>query len=68
MIKNQNKPHFLGYIDKTKKEMLPLRPGDVHATYADVTGLIEDFRYKPNTLHVEGIKRFVMWYKSFYKI
>lgn len=48
--------------------MLPLQPDDVPATYADVSGLIEDFDYKPNTSHTEGIARFISWYKKFYTI
>ncbi len=39
---------------------------DVPATFADVTRLIEDFGYKPNTSFTEGIARFIKWYKSFY--
>jgi UDP-glucuronate 4-epimerase len=48
--------------------MLPLQLNDVPASYAGVTGLIEDFDYKPNTSHTDGIARFIKWYKKFYKI
>ena len=56
-------------IGKTaKKNMLPIQPGDVPSTYADVTDLIEDLGYKPNTSIEEGISNFVDWYKEFFKI
>jgi UDP-glucuronate 4-epimerase len=47
---------------------LPLQPGDVPATWADVTDLIEDMGYRPNTQVQEGIKRFVDWYRAFYQV
>ena len=50
------------------KKMLPLQAGDVPATYADVSGLIEEFGYIPNTSHTEGIAQFVNWYNEFYEI
>lgn len=49
-----------------QKEYLPMQPGDVQATYADVSGLVRDFGYRPDTPLREGVKRFVDWYKSFY--
>ena len=51
-----------------KKNLLPLQPGDVPDTYADVTALVEDVGYRPGTPIVEGIARFVAWYKEYYKI
>lgn len=51
---------------KAKKEMLPMQPGDVLDTYADVEGLIEDMDYQPTTSLEDGIKEFVRWYKSYY--
>ena len=51
---------------KAKKEMLPMQPGDVESTFADVTELINDFDYKPSTDLDTGIEKFVAWYKSFY--
>lgn len=64
---------FIKAIEKTlnreaKKEMLPIQPGDVPATWADVDGLIENLNYKPSTLIEEGIKKFIDWYRDFYKI
>jgi UDP-glucuronate 4-epimerase len=53
---------------KAKKNFLPMQPGDVPATFADVDGLIHDFDYKPNTDYREGIRRFVKWYRDYYKI
>ena len=52
---------------KAKKELLPLQPGDVPETYADITDLEADLNYKPVTKIEEGVKNFVDWYKSYYK-
>ena len=49
-----------------KKEFLPLQPGDVPETYADISDLEEFFEYKPTTKVEDGIKNFVEWYKSYY--
>ncbi|MBI5916953.1 MAG: NAD-dependent epimerase [Bacteroidetes bacterium] len=49
------------------KEFLPMQPGDVEATYADVSGLVEDFDYKPDTSIQNGIDEFVKWYQGYYK-
>ena len=51
-----------------KRELLPLQPGDVPDTYADVKDLVEDFGYQPKTDVVHGISRFVSWYKNYYKV
>ena len=51
-----------------KRELLPLQPGDVPDTYADVKALVEDFGYQPKTDVVHGISRFVSWYKNYYKV
>ena len=51
---------------KAEKELLPMQPGDVEATYADVQSLVEDIGYQPTTLLEEGIERFVAWYKDYY--
>ena len=51
---------------KAKKIFMPIQDGDVVSTYADVSGLIDDFDYKPNTTLEDGIKEFVKWYKAFY--
>ena len=52
---------------KAKKNMLPIQLGDVPATYADVTDLIEDVNYKPATPIQQGINNFVKWFQEFYK-
>ena len=51
-----------------QKNMMPIQAGDVPATYADVTDLVEDLGYKPNTPIQEGIDKFVDWYLDFFKI
>ncbi len=53
---------------KAKKNFLPLQPGDVVETYADIDELVKDIGYKPQTPVEVGIKRFVEWYKDYYKI
>ena len=50
------------------KNMLPLQPGDVPASHADVKDLIKDFNYAPETKIEDGIKKFIDWYIEFYKI
>jgi len=56
------------YLGKTaEKELLPLQPGDVPDTYADVQALVEDVGYKPDTTIEQGIAKFVTWYNSYYK-
>ncbi len=52
---------------KAEMNMLPLQPGDVPDTYADVQDLVTDMDYKPNTSVEEGIANFVDWYREFYK-
>jgi UDP-glucuronate 4-epimerase len=51
---------------EAKKEFLPMQPGDVPRTEADVTDLMEDLGYKPNTTVQKGIERFIEWYKSYF--
>jgi len=53
---------------KAEKNMLPLQPGDVPATYADVDELVRDVGFKPSTPIEVGIERFVAWYRSYYKV
>ena len=64
---------FIHAIEKAtgktaQKNMLPLQPGDVPSTYADVSDLVEDLGYKPATPVEEGIKKFVAWYSEFYEV
>ena len=57
------------YIGKKAiKNMLPLQPGDVPASHADVQDLIRDFNYSPSTSIEVGIKKFIDWYVEFYDI
>ena len=49
-----------------KKNFMEMQDGDVESTYADTSGLIEDFNYKPFTPLSEGVNEFVIWYKDFY--
>ncbi len=51
---------------KAQKNLLPLQPGDVPASHADVTDLMADLGYKPETSVKDGIAAFVSWYKEFY--
>ena len=51
---------------KAKKNFLPLQPGDVPDTFADIDDLARDFDYRPDTPVEVGIRRFVDWYKAFY--
>ncbi len=50
-----------------KKNFMPMQPGDVQKTYADVDSLKKDFGYKPNTTINVGVTKFIDWYKMYYK-
>ena len=72
-----NKPvelmHYIEVLEdclgmKAEKNMLPLQPGDVPATYADVTDLVRDVGYKPDMSVEQGIANFVAWYKDYYQV
>jgi UDP-glucuronate 4-epimerase len=63
--------YFIECIEKAlgktaKKNFLPLQPGDVPRTYADIDGLARDIGFRPKTPIEEGIRRFVEWYRSYY--
>jgi len=53
---------------KAEMNLLPLQPGDVPDTYADVSDLVRDVGYKPDTSVEEGIANFVAWYRDFYGV
>ena len=53
---------------KAEKNMLPLQPGDVPDTYADVEDLVKDVDYKPDMSVEQGVANFVAWYRDFYKV
>lgn len=51
-----------------EKNLLPIQPGDVPATYADVDDLMRDVGFKPATPIAEGVQRFVEWYRNYYQV
>lgn len=57
----------LNLVKTAEKNMLPIQPGDVEKTWADVDALINDFDYSPNTSIQIGVKAFIDWFKSYYK-
>ena len=75
-IGNNSPVELLDYIEaiedalgiKAEKELLPLQPGDVPDTYADVDDLVKEFDYKPSMNVKKGVKNFVDWYKDYHKI
>ena len=75
-IGNNNPVELLYFIEsleknlnkKAKKNFLPLQPGDVQATYADVDDLMADVGFKPATPIEEGINKFVSWYREYYRV
>jgi len=65
--------HFIEVLEralgkKAEKKLMPLQPGDVPATYADIGDLTRDVGFKPTTSIEVGIPRFVKWYREFYKV
>jgi UDP-glucuronate 4-epimerase len=63
--------HLIACLEKSlgrqaEKEFLPMQPGDVPATYADVDDLVRDVAFKPATPIETGVQNFVTWYKQFY--
>src|SRR5262249_58174565 len=53
---------------KAELDMLPAQPGDVEETYADVEALKEAVGFEPSTPIEAGVKRFVAWYREFYRV
>ncbi len=70
----QTPVHLMTFIEtienalgkRAEKNMLPMQPGDVEATYADVESLVEDVGYRPSVSLEQGIERFVSWYQDYY--
>ena len=71
-----NKPEklmdYISVLEKclgreAKKEYLPMQPGDVYETYADVQDLMEDYGFKPSTTIEEGLSRFAEWFLNYYQ-
>ena len=54
------------YDFEAHKELVPMQPGDVEMTYADVDDLIRDFGFKPETSLRDGLRAFAEWYKAYY--
>jgi len=75
-IGNNQPVELLDYVNaieevlgiKAIKKLMPIQPGDVPDTHANVDDLIEDFDYKPATNIQDGIQRFVDWYRNYYKV
>lgn len=75
-IGNASPVNLLDYIHiiekyigkKANLNYLPLQPGDVISTHADVSDLIEDFDYNPSTFLDDGIKRYVYWFINYYDV
>ena len=74
-IGNNNPVELMKFIEtledclgkKAVKNLLPIQPGDVPATYADVDDLVKDTGFKPVTTIEEGLGKFVEWYKEYYR-
>ena len=65
--------HFIEVLEQAlgqnaEKEYLPMQPGDVYQTYADVSDMQKDFDFKPETTIEEGLGKFAVWYKKYYDI
>lgn len=75
-IGNNNKEKLMHYIEvlenclgkKAEKNFMPMQPGDVQATYANVDDLVKDFNYKPDTDLEYGVTKFVDWYRQYYSV
>lgn len=75
-IGNSNPVKLMNFIDaieeklntKAKKNLMPIQPGDIPETWADVEDLSNDFHYKPSTTIKTGIAKFIDWYIDYYKI
>ncbi|MGY4420452.1 UDP-glucuronate 4-epimerase [Bradyrhizobium sp. JR6.1] len=50
------------------KELLPMQPGDVPATYADIEDLTQDIGFRPSTPIEDGVARFIKWYREYHKV
>lgn len=75
-IGNQNPVELMDYIaaiekalgQKAEMNLLPLQPGDVPDTYADVEDLVADVGYRPATPVEQGVENFVRWYRDYYQV
>jgi UDP-glucuronate 4-epimerase len=53
---------------KAELNLMPLQPGDVLTSYADVTELVNEYGYRPSTSIEVGVERFIRWYRDYYKV
>jgi UDP-glucuronate 4-epimerase len=53
---------------KARRELLPIQPGDVPETYADVDDLMRDVGFRPSTSIEDGIARFITWFREYHKV
>lgn len=75
-IGNNNPVKLLDFIEaieqnvgkKAIKNMMPLQPGDVPSTYANVDALYDDIGFKPKTSINDGVRKFIQWYMNYYNI
>jgi len=75
-IGNNSPVELMDYIEaledalgiKAEKELLPLQPGDVPDTYANVDDLVREFSYKPEMPIRDGVQNFVEWYRSYHQV
>lgn len=75
-IGNSNSVKLMDFITQieqelgveAQKEYLPMQPGDVPKTWANVDDLLRDYNYRPGTSVSEGVHQFITWYRSYYKI
>ena len=75
-IGNNESVELLDYINeieknlelKVEKNLLPLQPGDVEDTFADIEELFNTYNFKPKTTIIEGVKKFIEWYKDYNKL
>ncbi len=75
-IGNNNPVRLLDFIEaieknldkKAEKQLLPMQPGDVSATCADVQDLVANLNYRPDTNVKTGIENFIRWYRSYYQV
>jgi UDP-glucuronate 4-epimerase len=75
-IGNHQSEHLMKVVEllerecgrKAKRELLPMQPGDVARTYADIEAIAGDLGYAPTTMIEEGVPRFVRWYREYHGI
>ena len=73
---NTKKVFLLDFIKQLEKELgkkairnyMPLQKGDVANTYADISAIKSDFNFTPQTKLIEGVPKFIDWYKDYHKI